>query len=206
MTAAVGYSHARLIEAEHQAAERCGRDAIVHAIAAGRLLAEAKGKLEHGEWLPFIEAHLTFGARTAQQYMQLYENRDQVQAWLDADTNHDSHLTFTGALKQIQKPAPATSTQDVAAAMRQLASESEPRANQERTESGPQSEPIAAWNDQQNRKRAKANHHLANASAYLAEAAGPLSRDATATMLRHSAIEARHAAAVLDELAFSFEK
>jgi hypothetical protein len=63
------------IEREHYAALTAARDAIDHAVRCGELLTEAKKQVDHGEWLPWIETNLTFGARQAQKYMHLAENQ-----------------------------------------------------------------------------------------------------------------------------------
>jgi hypothetical protein len=55
------------IKAEHEAVGA----AMKHAIAAGELLAEAKSKVPHGEWLPWLEANCEMSERTAQAYMRI---------------------------------------------------------------------------------------------------------------------------------------
>ncbi len=45
--------------------------AIVHAIKAGQLLLEAKRKVGHGNWLPWLEANCEMSERTAQNYMRI---------------------------------------------------------------------------------------------------------------------------------------
>lgn len=46
------------------------------AIRIGELLTEQKKSLKHGEFTPWIKANLPFTARTAQNYMQFYHNRE----------------------------------------------------------------------------------------------------------------------------------
>ena len=48
-----------------------------HAIAAGELLIEAKGKVRHGQWLKWLAAH-KFPQRTATHYMELARRRDDL--------------------------------------------------------------------------------------------------------------------------------
>jgi hypothetical protein len=85
---------AQAIEAEHQAAVGAARSAIDHAVACGRLLIQAKAQVPHGEWLPWIEANLTFGPRQAQKYARLADRaRDVDQMRLE-----NSHLTIDQAL------------------------------------------------------------------------------------------------------------
>jgi len=42
------------------------KNSVRHAIAAGTLLIEAKDKLGHGQWLPWLRDHCTISERTAQ--------------------------------------------------------------------------------------------------------------------------------------------
>jgi hypothetical protein len=51
--------------------------ALQMAIEAGGKLAETKGKLKHGEWLPLLEK-VGINARTSQRYIKLYENRERL--------------------------------------------------------------------------------------------------------------------------------
>jgi hypothetical protein len=48
------------------------------AIRIGELLSEQKASLKHGEFIPWIKANLPFTERTAQNYMRLYQHRDQL--------------------------------------------------------------------------------------------------------------------------------
>ena len=66
------------INAEHAAAEQHARTAVEHAIAAGALLAQAKVRVEHGAWLPWLAENFTGSARTASAYMRLSANRQRV--------------------------------------------------------------------------------------------------------------------------------
>jgi hypothetical protein len=49
---------ARRINAAHAAAERSFRAGLERARAAGALLAAAKARLGHGEWLPWLRANV----------------------------------------------------------------------------------------------------------------------------------------------------
>jgi hypothetical protein len=53
---------------ESALAIRCGLD---HAIACGRLLLEARARLEHGQWLPWLREHCGVPERSARRYMEL---------------------------------------------------------------------------------------------------------------------------------------
>jgi len=48
------------------------------AIQCGEKLAEKKAALDHGEWLPWVEKHLTFNMNTAGTYMRLSANSQHV--------------------------------------------------------------------------------------------------------------------------------
>ncbi len=61
------------IYAEHNTALAAATCATEHAIKCGALLIEAKAGLEHGRWLPWIQANCPFSERTAQAYMRLAE-------------------------------------------------------------------------------------------------------------------------------------
>lgn len=90
------------INALHQ--EICDLDGIVleKAIRIGRLLADQKAKLKHGEWLPWRDANVSFDPRTAQNYVRLFENRELL------NTKGVSYLSLTDAYKLLQKKSLAT--------------------------------------------------------------------------------------------------
>lgn len=52
---------------------------IEQALEIGRLLTEKKSKLKHGELGPWIQANLIFSVRTAQRYINLFENRSKIE-------------------------------------------------------------------------------------------------------------------------------
>jgi len=52
--------------------------AVKKAIEIGRLLSEQKGRLAHGEWIPWVENNLTFGRIQTAKYMRVYDRRDQL--------------------------------------------------------------------------------------------------------------------------------
>jgi hypothetical protein len=66
------------IRKEHEAAERDWSSAVEHAISAGRLLIEAKAKVRHGEWLPWLENNFPASEDTAHNYMRLARNSERV--------------------------------------------------------------------------------------------------------------------------------
>jgi hypothetical protein len=76
---------AHQINAEHEAAESAQRKTLQHAIAAGKLLIEAKegGQLKHGQWLPWLENHCRIPERTAQHYMRLAKHESEIRSVAD---------------------------------------------------------------------------------------------------------------------------
>jgi hypothetical protein len=69
-------SLATRVNAAHMAFVSSGQGTVEKAIDVGRLLAEVKALLHHGEWLPWIEANCEFSERTAQVYMRVFANRE----------------------------------------------------------------------------------------------------------------------------------
>lgn len=61
---------ARQANAEHRACEDGVRDGVCHALEAGRALTEAKAKVKHGEWLPWLAENFEGAERTARWYME----------------------------------------------------------------------------------------------------------------------------------------
>lgn len=68
------------INAAHEAAAAALKSSVTHAMQAGELLLEAKEKVDHGEWLPWLKANFPFSDRTARLYMQIYRRREDVEA------------------------------------------------------------------------------------------------------------------------------
>src|SRR5208337_1973314 len=89
------------IRAEHQGACAAAKRSIEHAMAAGDLLNEAKDRLVHGQWGPWLEANCEMSARTARRYMNLASNRDFIEAKMATVAD----LTIRGADKLLAAPA-----------------------------------------------------------------------------------------------------
>ncbi|MFQ5888814.1 MAG: DUF3102 domain-containing protein [Gemmatimonadota bacterium] len=85
---------ARQIRAEHEQAAAAIRRGLEHARRAGELLIEAKGRLDHGEWLPWLESRCDISVRTAQAYMRIARRWDEL-----ANTQRAAHLTVRDALR-----------------------------------------------------------------------------------------------------------
>jgi len=82
------------------------RTSLLHAMAVGDLLLEAKARVGHGDWLTWVDDSLEFDRRTAQRYAQLAEGREQIEVKIADDSNATSvsHLTMGEALKLVQTP------------------------------------------------------------------------------------------------------
>jgi Protein of unknown function (DUF3102) len=81
---AVNLDHlAAQIRQEHEAAVAAIRKGCEHAIAAGKLLLEAKEAVPHGAWLKWLKANFPGSTRTAQSYMWLAEYDPNAQRVAD---------------------------------------------------------------------------------------------------------------------------
>ena len=89
-------SLAEQIKAEHVAVREAAQRGIMHALKCGDLLLEAKAKVDHGQWLPWLENECGgISERMAQRYMRVARHRLEIEAKSDSV----SDLTLTGALK-----------------------------------------------------------------------------------------------------------
>jgi hypothetical protein len=75
------------------------RRGLLHALAAGELLTEAKAQLPHGQWESWL-ATIDLPPRTAQHYMRLAKHADVIKSANVAD------LTVTYALRMLAPPNP----------------------------------------------------------------------------------------------------
>ncbi len=66
------------IQSEHFLVETHTRMALSHAQRAGALLIKVKEALAHGSFIYWIESNCSFSLRTAQLYMNLYNNRELI--------------------------------------------------------------------------------------------------------------------------------
>jgi hypothetical protein len=88
------------INALHDKSYEAAHLAIKSMVECGKLLSEAKRKVDHGDWLPWVEANLKFGARQAQKYMRLADHACEI----EANANSNSPLNIDNALKLLAKP------------------------------------------------------------------------------------------------------
>jgi hypothetical protein len=88
------------IRTEHEGTVAAMRRGVEHAIRAGELLIEAKGKVPHGQWLSWL-ATTGVPERAAQRYMRLARNRAEIEA---ANPSDLSDLTVDAALGLLANP------------------------------------------------------------------------------------------------------
>ena len=67
------------IRIEHEATAAALQRRVMHAMAAGDLLIEAKAQLKHGQWLPWLAKHCVISERTAQLYVKLAKKRTTIE-------------------------------------------------------------------------------------------------------------------------------
>jgi hypothetical protein len=89
------------INEAHKLAREHAESAIDHAFRAGDLLIEAKGKVQHGHWLPWLRENVQFSERSAQAYMRLTAKRDTIMANIADD---DDGISVRQALGHLRKP------------------------------------------------------------------------------------------------------
>jgi hypothetical protein len=63
------------INRHHEVASSKAKEAVNHAIEAGKLLLEAKAALPHGEWLGWLEANIRVTPRRCQQYIRYAQGK-----------------------------------------------------------------------------------------------------------------------------------
>lgn len=189
----------RILE-EHEACERADREWVSHAIECGRLLAEVKAQLRHGEWGPWLADNFPASMRTAQTYMQLAAAPEEKR-------NAVAGLPLREARDEIATPraqSPAQSTDQ----LRHLGGGRSPELERRLAEAREQREQAELWSEQERRKLARARDQLEDVLSRLDDAANTssLSRESIGRLVREQAVTARQAASALDDLAFSFER
>ena len=83
------------IRAEHVAIETHAGHMATKAVAAGRMLIEAKAAIPHGQWTAWLQTETGLGGRTARRYMQI------AQSGLETATV--ANLGIRGAVEAIAK-------------------------------------------------------------------------------------------------------
>jgi hypothetical protein len=94
------------IKVEYEAVAPIMRQALLHVMAAGDLLLEAKSRLKHGEWTPWLLEHCDIPERTVNRYMRLAKNR----AVVEAEMEKCADLSVNAAIRLL---APEKSFEDI---------------------------------------------------------------------------------------------
>jgi Protein of unknown function (DUF3102) len=84
----------------HGAIIHAAKTSLDSAIRIGGLLTAIKDKLEHGQWIPWIEKNLPFSERAAQNYLRCFHEKDRLKNATDADLP----LSVSGALALLSAP------------------------------------------------------------------------------------------------------
>ena len=79
------------------AAQVAGRSFLKHAIYAGEMLVEAKGRTVRGGWALWLEVNFDGSQRVARAYMRMARNR----AMLEAHPQHAAFVKLRDALLYI---------------------------------------------------------------------------------------------------------
>ena len=90
-------NEARQIVQLHTGVNSALRTTLEKAISIGELLHHVKSKLPHGEWILWIETNLPFSARTATDYMRVFERRKLL--------NQQSAADLSSALQLLAAPS-----------------------------------------------------------------------------------------------------
>lgn len=192
------------INEEHQACQRAYGDALAHALEAGRLLSEVKMQLRHGEFGLWLGEHFEGSDRTARTYMQLAAAPEQ-------ERQRVADLSLRQARDEIAKPKRVTAS-DAGALLQGLGGQPADgllpaRIDQARDRLRDQA-PTDAWTEPERRKLGRATGMLDAGLSKLDDASKTesLSRYSIGETIREAVNETRRAAALLEELAFSFER
>jgi hypothetical protein len=87
------------INAAHKSVITYMRRGLQDAINTGHLLLEAKARLKHGQWLPWLRKHCEVPERTANHYMRLAEHEVEI----ETNPKFIADLTITGAIALMAK-------------------------------------------------------------------------------------------------------
>ena len=96
------------INAAALSAGSAAKDAVQHALRAGRLLIEAKDQLPHGQWEPWLAEHCQVSPRMARAYMRLAKMLPSLE-----NGNDVAVLSLRQALQTIALPPPAPASERV---------------------------------------------------------------------------------------------
>ena len=85
------------IRTYHAATVAALNTSVIHAMAAGDLLIEAKAQVPHGQWLPWLAENCTISERTAQLYAKLAKNRATIEKAMSNPQSAVADLTLNEA-------------------------------------------------------------------------------------------------------------
>ena len=80
---------------------------VYFGVEIGRRLVEAKEKVEHGQWLPWLKSQTEFSQPTASRFMRLFDEYGAAQLGLfGTDTKYSTlnNLSITNALRLLAVP------------------------------------------------------------------------------------------------------
>lgn len=86
-------SHAHRLRELHSEILGACQTVLSKAIEAGGILHDVKAGLPHGEFTSWVERNAGFSVRTAQRYMKIHDNRDQINDSVSLLT--DAHRLLT---------------------------------------------------------------------------------------------------------------
>ena len=86
------------IRTEHTAVSTALKDSLTHAMKAGDLLIQAKEKVPHGGWLPWLSENCSISERTAQLYMRTAKNRAELEKRQNTQCIADLTLSEAAAM------------------------------------------------------------------------------------------------------------
>jgi Protein of unknown function (DUF3102) len=69
----------------HETMTGFAQKTVQYAIRLGEILCGVKDSLEHGQWLPWVQENLAFSERTAQNYMAVFNRREDIKSESVAD-------------------------------------------------------------------------------------------------------------------------
>jgi hypothetical protein len=92
---------ARQISSAHAESLAAARTSLEHARRCGELLLQAKARLPHGQFMPWVTANCPFGLRTGQNYMRVARDWEEIQAAMRGEETD----TIAGALRALTGPA-----------------------------------------------------------------------------------------------------
>jgi len=87
-------------------------DVVSRAIKAGELLKQAKGKVEHGQWVPWLKNDCELSVRTAQRYMKWADDKPKLEKICREKNVTMSLLALNQASKLLRGPPNASDEYD----------------------------------------------------------------------------------------------